>query len=110
MFFFLGQTTHLLQRHSARGQFEYSKLRDEKISKSKSLGRGSDSRVTRPAPGRPPDPVFSQPQREAVLIDFASPPPAPPTTSHSPNTSLMDEPIDIPEEGDLARYQALMLQ
>uniref|UniRef100_A0A1B6L0I5 non-specific protein-tyrosine kinase n=1 Tax=Graphocephala atropunctata TaxID=36148 RepID=A0A1B6L0I5_9HEMI len=109
------QTTHLLQRHTARGQFEYSKLRDEKTSSrhrappsggsSSSSGGGIDSRIIRPAPGRPPDPVL--PQTDAVLIDFGGlppPAPAPPPAGHSPGTSLLDEPIDIPEDGSDTDY------
>ncbi|KAG8315055.1 Belongs to the protein kinase super [Homalodisca vitripennis] len=107
----ISQTTHLLQRHTARGQFEYSKLRDEKTSRSKPQGGSSsssgntDSRVIRPAPGRPPDPV--PPQTDAVLIDFGGPPPpapAPPPAGHSPGTSLLDEPIDVSENGSDTDY------
>ncbi|XP_054286278.1 activated Cdc42 kinase Ack-like isoform X1 [Macrosteles quadrilineatus] len=93
-----GQATHLLQRHSAKGQFEYSKLQNEH--KHKHRPKTNDTRVTRPAPGRPPDPVRAP--SEAVLIDFGDAPPpapAPPPMGHSPGTSLIDEPIDVPEDG-----------
>lgn len=89
--------------YAARGQFDYSKLRDEP--RRTSRGRTTEKKVTRPAPVRPPDPVMPQ-RDEAVLIDFGGPPPPAPASSAPRNraTSLMDEPIDVPEEGKHLNY------
>lgn len=89
--------------YAARGQFDYSKLRDEP--RRTSRGRATEKRVTRPAPVRPPDPVMPQ-RDEAVLIDFGGPPPPAPASAAPRNRalSLMDEPIDVPEEGKHLNY------
>ncbi|CAH0385036.1 unnamed protein product [Bemisia tabaci] len=88
----------------AKKQFNYHKL----VSKSSR----NPKQILRPAPGRPPDP-FSPKERisnevASPLIDFLAEPSVPVSNpvsrSNSDVQSILDEPIDIPEQSAQDRW------
>nr|XP_022915939.1 uncharacterized protein LOC111425880 [Onthophagus taurus]XP_022915940.1 uncharacterized protein LOC111425880 [Onthophagus taurus]XP_022915941.1 uncharacterized protein LOC111425880 [Onthophagus taurus]XP_022915942.1 uncharacterized protein LOC111425880 [Onthophagus taurus] len=85
------QSTSLSVRASQRSQFNYHKLKNENLVKVK--------------PARPPQPNNIQPNKENALIDF-SPEEQQITIKSAPSTidtrivSLLDEPIDVPQDLD----------
>lgn len=93
----------------AKKQFNYHKL----VSKSSR----NPKQILRPAPGRPPDP-FSPKERisnevASPLIDFLAEPSVPVSNpvsrSNSDVQSILDEPIDIPEQSKFLFLSSLEL-
>lgn len=86
-----GSIKKLNEGNVTKHQFSYKKLHNEKLNKSK--------------PERPPQPKISQP-KEGVLIDISPENgtsfPRPPSTNKDASNavSILDEPIDIPQETD----------